>query len=121
MSLSEAGAISSSKTGNPMPAKWQAILEPITPLPNTATFLMILFITVFLSLLVGLLFFIRVSQFEYYFFVQRWTSRSSQYLLSRFLLIPAGSFSGDLPVAWPGLQKKLVTKPSSYLSNPVSR
>jgi hypothetical protein len=29
-----------------MPAKWQAILEPITPLPNTATFLIERFIIV---------------------------------------------------------------------------
>ena len=34
------GTISNNKTDTPIPAKWQAIREPITPLPRTATFLM---------------------------------------------------------------------------------
>ena len=44
LSAAAVGTISKSKTCKPIPAKWQAILDPITPLPNTATFLIERFI-----------------------------------------------------------------------------
>ena len=43
-SINYLGDMSSKSTFNPMFAKWQAILLPMIPLPNTATFLIILFI-----------------------------------------------------------------------------
>src|SRR5690606_31309164 len=42
---SSLGTMSKSNTSKPILAKWQAIREPITPDPNTATFLIFLFIS----------------------------------------------------------------------------
>src|ERR1035437_3406251 len=39
------GTISSNKTSTPMFAKWQAMREPMTPEPSTATFFIVRFIT----------------------------------------------------------------------------
>src|SRR5690606_2835688 len=42
---SSRGTMSNNNTSTPILAKWQAIRDPITPDPNTATFLIFLFIS----------------------------------------------------------------------------